>query len=335
MKETIQTVGEAIELEAGHGVSAALHREEVNQQIVTAKRFPRSVSKFMGDVAGLATMSETVAAECTYAIPREGRLIEGPSARLAEIVAHAWGNCRTAARILDDSGDFVVAQGVFMDLEKNVAIGYEVRRRITDRNGRRFSPDMIAVTANAAASIAIRNAIFKGVPKAFWNDAYEKAREVTAGNSETLEQKRYAALEFLSRQYGVKLPRILHALRDSADQPLRGIEDITGEHVLMLRGIITALKEQEVTVEETFPDPNAVPKESATGSAKGVAAVAAAMKPSMLEPVDRSISVGQPKESAGETVRGMCSNPGCVNERALDSQFCDEHKSLTVKSGRK
>lgn len=56
----------------------------------------------------------------------------------------------------------MTAQGVFHDLERNVAITYEVRRRIVDKNGRRYKPDMIGVTANAACSIALRNAILRG-----------------------------------------------------------------------------------------------------------------------------------------------------------------------------
>ena len=84
------------------------------------------------------------------------KTIEGPSARFAEVIASAWGNSRAGARVIDDRGDFVVAQGVFHDLERNVAITYEVQRRITDRQGRRFKTDMIGVTANDEAHAARR-----------------------------------------------------------------------------------------------------------------------------------------------------------------------------------
>lgn len=272
--EHSMTAVEAMEVEVG--VGAALHREEVSQQISTAKRFPRSISRFINDVTAMATLSESVAEGCCYAIPREGRTIEGPSARMAEIVAHAWGNCRAGARIIDDSGDFVIAQGIFIDLERNTAISYEVRRRIVDRRGNRFSPDMIAVTANAAASIALRNAVFKGVPKAFWMDAYEKARGIIAGNADTFAKRRDAALEFLNNKYAVKLPRVLNVLKDDAGNPLRGINDITAEHLVTLRGIVTALKENEISVGEAFPDPSAVAP-NPTKDIKGVAAAEAAI----------------------------------------------------------
>ncbi|MFN8826683.1 MAG: hypothetical protein ACK501_17070, partial [Planctomycetota bacterium] len=54
-------------------------------------------------------------------------------------------------------------------------------RRITGKNGRRYSSDMIGVTGNAACSIALRNAVFRGIPRAFWIDIYDaRARRRSA-----------------------------------------------------------------------------------------------------------------------------------------------------------
>lgn len=138
---------------------AMLNKSEIDQQIATAKQYPRSIKRFHTEALQMVTLNERVAESCIYALPRDGKTIEGASARFAEIVASAWGNCRAGARVVSDQGDFVTAQGVFHDLERNVAITYEVQRRITDKRGNRYKPDMIGVTANAACSIALRNAI--------------------------------------------------------------------------------------------------------------------------------------------------------------------------------
>src|SRR5208283_3977139 len=115
------------------GILAVLNKSEIDQQIATAKHYPRSIKQFRNEALQLATLDEQTAEECIYALPRDGKTIEGPSARFAEILGYSWGNCRIGARSLGDDGDFVKSQGMFYDLEKNVAITYEVSRRITDK----------------------------------------------------------------------------------------------------------------------------------------------------------------------------------------------------------
>lgn len=230
---------------AESAVSALLSSSEINQQIATAHKFPRSIKGFLNEAKQLVTLNEAVANECIYALPRDGKTIEGPSARFAEILAHSWGNARAGARVIDDQGEFVTAQGVFHDLEKNVAITYEVKRRIVDRNGKRFKPDMIGVTANAACSIALRNAVLKGVPKAFWSQLYDEARKVIMGDAKTLAHRRTEALAYLAK-LGATEPMVLGLLG------VAGVEEITLDHLVTLRGIATAIKEGDTTVEQAF-----------------------------------------------------------------------------------
>lgn len=196
MNDVIRETGEVITAEVG--TVALLAKAEIDQQITTAKKYPRSIKRFRDESLQMVTLNESIASSCIYALPRDGKTIEGPSARFAEVVASAWGNCRAGARVVSDQGDFVTAQGVFHDLERNVAITYEVQRRITGKNGNRFSPDMIGVTANAACSVALRNAILKGVPKAFWEDMYQAARATVMGDFKTLANRRDEAIKLLS-----------------------------------------------------------------------------------------------------------------------------------------
>ena len=120
------------------------------QQIATAKRYPRSVAQFIKKATELVTLNESIAQQCIYALPRDGKVIEGPSARMAEVIINAWGNSRAGARIVNDAGDFITAQAVFHDLEANVALTYEVQRRIVDKNGRRFKPAQLHPNVSAA-----------------------------------------------------------------------------------------------------------------------------------------------------------------------------------------
>lgn len=225
--------------------TAVISRAEIDQQIATAKKYPRSIKRFMDTATAMVTLNESIAQQCIYALPRDGKTIEGASARFGEIIANAWGNCRAGARVVNEGAEFITAQGVFHDLENNVAITYEVQRRITDKQGRRFKPDMIGVTANAACSIALRNSILKGVPKAFWEPLYHKARAVVAGNITTLANKRAEAIKQFAI-FGVTEPQIIAKLgRD-------GVADITVDDLVTLFGLLTAIRDGDTTPEQAF-----------------------------------------------------------------------------------
>ena len=256
------------------GALAIISKAEIDMQIATAHRFPRSVTRFREESEALVTLTEDIADECIYSLERVDKdgnevPIEGPSSRFAEVIAHAWGNCRAGARVIDDQGDFVTAQGAFHDLEKNVAISYEVKRRIVGRSGRRYSPDMIGVTANAACSIAIRNAILKGVPKALWASVYEAARRTLMGDYQTLAKRRTETLERF-KKLGVSAERVYQKLG------IKGEDDLSIELVFRLRGLLNAIKEGDTTPEEQFPAPPKPSERSAESALKGAVTKGAA-----------------------------------------------------------
>lgn len=232
-------------MDAGSSMVSLLNKSEIDQQIATAHRFPRNISKFRREALQMVTLNESVAEQCIYALPRDGKTIEGPSARFAEVVASAWGNCRAGARVVDDRGEFVVAQGVFHDLERNVAITYEVQRRVVDRQGKRFKADMIGVTANAACSIALRNAVLKGVPKAFWDDMYIEARKVVMGDVKTLANRRADAVAAFQK-FGITAEQICAKLG------VAGVADVGLEHLVVLKGLLTAIRDGDTTPEDAF-----------------------------------------------------------------------------------
>lgn len=239
------------------GALVQINSAEIGQQIMTARAYPRSITGFRKNMREMVTLDEEVAQSCLYALKRGGKVIEGPSARFAEVAAQMWGNCRAGARVIDIGEEYVTAQGAFYDLEKNVAVSYEVLRRITDREGNKFNADMIGVTGNAACSIAIRNAILKGVPKAFWGDAYQQAREVAFGKGETIANKRVKAIQAF-QPYGIE-PAQIYGLLGVA-----GPDDITINHLVLLGGIHTAIKEGETTPEEAFSVSNMPNSKQAT-----------------------------------------------------------------------
>lgn len=226
---------------------------EVDTQIATAKRFPRSIKQFKERALSLATLDEETASGCFYSLPGrkggDGKEIEGPSVRLAEIVAASWGNVRAQACIVEDDGNFVTAQGRCWDLENNVAIAVDVRRRVLDRNGNRYSADMITTTCNAACSIALRNAVFKVVPMAIVKPVYDAARRTAIGDATTLVKRRADVIAYFKKM-GVKDSQVCGALGKAS------VEDITVDDLAKLKGFATAIKDGDTTVDEVFnPQP--------------------------------------------------------------------------------
>lgn len=220
-------------------------KAEIDMQISTAKTFPRSLKIFHDRAMSMATLNEDIAAACSYALPRGGKSLEGPSVRLAEIVCSAYGNIRTGARVIANDGKTITAQGICHDLETNNCVTVEVKRKITDKYGKTFNEDMQVVTGNAACAIAYRNAVFKVVPGALVQDVYEKAKEVARGSAETLTKRRDKAVAYF-RELGVKDHQICDVLG------IKKIEDIDLDKLSTLTGMRSAIKNGESTVKDLF-----------------------------------------------------------------------------------
>lgn len=238
------TMSDDLEIVSADSLSL-ITKAEIDVQISTAKAYPRSVQKSIQKAISLATTNEHVAESCGYAIPRGGKTIEGPSVRLAEIVAASFGNLRSGARVIANDGKTVTAQGICHDLETNNAVTVEVKRKITDKNGNKFSEDMQVVTGNAACAIAYRNAIFKVIPAALIDSVYVEVKKVARGTSKTLEVRRKAAVSYFNG-LGVKNTKICEVLG------VKKIGDIDLDALEKLTGFKTAIKGGDSTKEEIF-----------------------------------------------------------------------------------
>lgn len=242
-----------------NSLAVSLTRAEIDQQIATAKQFPRSTAGSVEAMVSMATMNSDAVEESIYAVPRGGKTIRGPSIRFAEIVAQSWGNCRDAARVthVDRIERWVEAEALFHDLQTNRATTTRVKRTIElKKNKRTLDLDMIALAGAAAMSIARRNAILGGVPKAAWKKAYDAVESVIRGDVKTLVERRDRAMGYFHKA-GVPPERVLRALE------LRAVDDITLEHLVTMQGWRTAIGSGEATAEEIFPEerPAQGPKE--------------------------------------------------------------------------
>jgi hypothetical protein len=222
-----------------------MQRAEIDQQITTAKRYPRDLARVKRRMMDFATLDEETAAACFYTLVREGKTIPGPSVRLAEIAVACYGNIRAASRIIDNDGKAITCQGVCHDLENNTLISVEIKRRITKRDGSTYNDDMQVVAGNAGNAIAFRNAVFKVVPGALIKPVYEACRKVAVGDASTLLTRRRKVLDRLAAME-VTAEKVLRKLGKS------NIENIGLEDLEILVGLGTAIRDGDTTVDEAF-----------------------------------------------------------------------------------
>lgn len=229
----------------------AVEKAAVDIQVSTAKTYPRNLARVKNNVVALATMDRKTAESCSYALPRGGKPITGPSVHLARILAQQYGNMRAEAKVVEITDKQVVSRGTAWDLESNYAVAFEVRRSITDKYGKRYSEDMITVTGNAANAIAYRNSVLAVIPKGITDSAYNAAQDFITGDL-TVEAKliarRKKALDFFRDEYEITEKEVLKMLGKNS------VSQIKAEQIKILVSTQQALKDGDTTVEELMKD---------------------------------------------------------------------------------
>lgn len=282
----------------------AISRAEVDMQIATAKKYPRSLQKVRSNMMSFATLDEETAQACFYAVPRGGKTIQGPSVRLAEIAVSCYGNLRAGSRILstviDGPMPHVTVQGVCHDLENNVAFTVEKRRRITKKKNKdSVDEDDVNLAVNACAAIAFRDAVYKVVPMALIKPVYEQCIQVAIGDAQTLSTRRTRALEKLAKM-GVTGPQVLTRLSRAS------VEDITVDDLAVLYGIHNAIKDHQTTVDDEFP---AVQSAAQKPNLKTDAGATATPPQPPTQPEKPAEPKKPKKEKAAPTQEGVAAQP--------------------------
>ncbi len=228
-----------------------VEKANVDIQVSTAKSFPRDVVRVRNNSIAMVTMDKETAQSCSYALPRGGKPITGPSVHLARILAQQYGNIRAEARVVEITDKQIVSRGTAWDLENNYAVAYEVRRSICGRNGNRFNDDMITVTGNAANAIAYRNAVLSIIPKGIIDGAYNAAQNLITGDlsdEAKLISRRKKAVDYFNSEYGITEEEVLKLIGKQT------INQIKAGEIATLIGMQQSLKDGDTTVDELLKE---------------------------------------------------------------------------------
>lgn len=282
----------------------ALERAQIDVQVATAHRYPRSLQQFRTRSMSMACLDAETAETCIYCRPvgkeqnAQGKWVEkfaeGASIRLAEIVAASYGNIRAAARIIEQTERFVRCEGVCHDLETNYAGKSECVEATVKKDGTPYSERQRALVAKVCLAKAYRDAIFKVVPKALCKPVFDAAKKVAAGQGLSIEKRREKVKAWIT-QLKIDEQRMFAAL------DVRGWDEIGEEQLLTLTGLKTSMADGDVTIEEAFP---AIQSNTAAAT-QG----AATPKPSASAPAP----VNLPKPAAAPTQPAVATGAGAVN----------------------
>lgn len=235
-------------------VRSASEGAMLESMFLMSQRVPRNVSKAIDNAIALATLDKETAEKCFYAFKRGGKMIVGPSIRMAEILQQCWGRMFVTTRQVAVTRKVVIVEGRAIDLASLACVATEVSRKITTSSGETFNEDMITVTGNAAQSIARRNAIFALVPVPLRKKVEDAVRKCAHGDVKSHSERRTVAFAKVGK-LGVSQDRIL-AVLDKAS-----FDEVTPEDLLILASLYEQITEEGKDPDALFPDPNAKPVE--------------------------------------------------------------------------
>lgn len=242
----------------------ALERASVDIQVATAHKFPRDLVRFKKTALQMATIDEETAESCIYVRPvgkKDGKMqyAEGPSIRMAEIVAASYCNLRVASRIIEQTLRYVKCEGVAHDLETNYAGKNENVEPTVTSKGDPYSESMRAVVAKACLAKAYRDAVFKVVPRALCKTVIDAAKNIINGKDKPLAE-RIKRVQAWVATLKIDEMRVLTALGKKA------WSELTADNLTTLTGLKTAISEGDTRIDEAFPP---LEKADAGGGAKG------------------------------------------------------------------
>ena len=242
-------VNEILSVATGEGSLQVIEKASIDMQIATAKQYPRSITNFIETASSIACIDEETAASCLYNRPvGGGKVAEGMSVRLAEIVGATYGNLRVGARVISQNERQVSAQGVAHDLESNFYASTEVIESTVDKNGRPYSERMRVTVAKAALAKARRDATFQVVPRALVTPIQTKIKNILFGKESSLDKWREKIGAWI-KLLGIDEMRVFDIIGVS------GLADMSQKHFEKLLGLKTAIQNNEITIDDAFPAP--------------------------------------------------------------------------------
>lgn len=239
--------------------------EEVKIAMQAAKMFPRdkfeAVENIKRDCERL-----TLASQATYSYPRGGENVTGPSIRLAEALAMAWGNMDFGFMELSRANGSSQVMAYAWDLQTNTRVQRVIdvtHKRDTKKGSYKLTDerDIYELIANYAQR-RVRACILEVLP----GDVVEMAvnickATVAKGDGRPIQERVTALIETFKKEFGVTKEQI-------EAYSGRNIGTFGNGDIANLQGVYVALRDKQAKVEDYFPKEEKKAEEVFTGNGK-------------------------------------------------------------------
>lgn len=228
-------------------VAGSRAEHEVQAAFIVAKRFPRNQHESYSAIME-SCKRPFLAEQAMYAYPRGGSLVTGPSIRLAESMAQAWGNLDCGVREISQSNGVSVAEAYAIDLQTNTRVTkvFHVKHERHTKKGvtRLTDPrDIYELVANQGAR-RLRACILGVIPGDVVEAAVDRCKKTLESSDVPLsEQIRKMVTAF--DEFGVKVEHLEKRLGHKLDATI-------GQEIVTLKGIYKSLKDGMAHREDFF-----------------------------------------------------------------------------------
>ena len=221
---------------------------EIQAQVIMAKKFPRDENAALIRIKK-SCERKSLADQALFAYPRAGQTISGPSIRLLETVAQAWGNLDYGFRELSNDGEWSEAEAYAWDLEANTMVRkrFKVKLEIAkkDKTVKKLTDPRDIYEHVANASMRRVRACLEGViPKDVVEDAVVVVK-LTMQSNDVPIQEVVKRLIYSFEKYGVS--------KDLLEKRLgHGVEAMIKDQVVEYGQIFNSIKDGMTKREDWF-----------------------------------------------------------------------------------
>lgn len=272
-------------------IKAQREASEIQAMVFMAKQFPRNQIQAADRILNACTR-QTLADSAVYSYPRGGQNVEGPSIRLAEVLAQNWGNLDFGIRELSQENGVSTVEAYAWDLETNVrqAKVFQVAHKrmakggaktltdprdiyemVANQGSRRLRACILSIIPGDIVEMAVKQCSVTQATSvgATPEEIKETIRKLTATmekfgiTAENIQDRYQCRLEAIRPAQIVELRKIYTSLKDGMSKPSDwfAIQEVKKSDAQDLNAMVEAQPIKEVEPDPVGKSPKPTPTE--------------------------------------------------------------------------